>query len=391
MIASTPRVTATHPSLPAVFLLGICALLNLYSPQPILPALAHWGGVTVGSAGLTISATTLGVALTAPLAGSLSDRLGRKRLIVWAITLMVACTLCCVLSTSFHQLLLWRFLQGLTIPFVFAVTLAYISEESSAGSRALVNSVYVAGTAFGGFLGRFVAGTTLEVVANWRYTFVALAVVELVVLCGTLFLLKKEANFTPSRSLLAGISGAWRHLGDMRLLLSFGVGFLLLFQQVGSFTYASIALLHAPYNLPPPAVGAVFLVFLLPVITTPLAGKINAAKGPLFTYLLFSTAGAAGLAITLLGNVWCVLVGMALSCISIFAGQSASTSFISSHCQHDRSSAIGLYLSGYYLGGAAGAIVPARLYAHSGWPGCVVLLVALAAVSCVFACIAWRK
>lgn len=57
----------------AVFLLGLCALLNIYSTQPLLAELAAVFQVPVDRATWTITATTLGVAVAAPFAGSISD------------------------------------------------------------------------------------------------------------------------------------------------------------------------------------------------------------------------------------------------------------------------------------------------------------------------------
>lgn len=58
----------TAPAKCAVFLLGVCALLNIYSTQPLLPVLSRDLHVPLGQSTWTISATTLGVAVMAPLA-----------------------------------------------------------------------------------------------------------------------------------------------------------------------------------------------------------------------------------------------------------------------------------------------------------------------------------
>lgn len=85
----------------AVVLLGMSALLNLYSTQPVLVDIADWAHITSTDAAWTISTSTLGVAVTAPFAGFISDRLGRKRIILIAFALMSAMTFACLLAPNF--------------------------------------------------------------------------------------------------------------------------------------------------------------------------------------------------------------------------------------------------------------------------------------------------
>ena len=51
-----------------------------------------------------------------------------------------------------------RTAQGLAIPFVFAVAVAYVAEEVAGSRAAAVNGLYVSGTAFGGFVTRISLG-----------------------------------------------------------------------------------------------------------------------------------------------------------------------------------------------------------------------------------------
>ena len=113
----------------AVFLLGMCALISVYSTQPVLAQIARWAAVPEAEAAWTVSATTLGVAVHGalrrrrvrsrrPQAGDARRDRGaadRDRALLGA--------------GSFGALLAFRFLQGLATPFVFAVAVAYIGDE----------------------------------------------------------------------------------------------------------------------------------------------------------------------------------------------------------------------------------------------------------------------
>src|ERR1051325_3966940 len=113
----------------AVALAGFCVFLNLYAPQSVLPVLAREFGASAGTASQTITASTLAVALIAPFAGTFADVVGRKRVIV-------------ALASGIDALLFWRFVQGLVLPPIFAVMVAYVAEEGPAGEAVAVTGIY---------------------------------------------------------------------------------------------------------------------------------------------------------------------------------------------------------------------------------------------------------
>jgi MFS family permease len=97
----------------AAGLAGYCAFINLYSPQSILPLLSEEFGVGAAEISTIITVSTLAVALTAPFTGTVADVLGRKRVIVAAMFVMVIPTVMAGLSTSLSALIFWRAVQGL--------------------------------------------------------------------------------------------------------------------------------------------------------------------------------------------------------------------------------------------------------------------------------------
>src|SRR5271165_5671083 len=100
----------------AVTLCGLCAFLELYCTQPLLPLLTRLFHVSKTGAGMTVSAATLGVALSAPIFGALAERLPRKRVIVGSLVGIAVPTLLSATSTSLSQLIFWRFLEGMAVP-----------------------------------------------------------------------------------------------------------------------------------------------------------------------------------------------------------------------------------------------------------------------------------
>ena len=128
--------------------------------------------------GMTVSAATLGVAISAPIFGALTERLPRKRVIVASLIGISVPTLLAATSTSLAQLIFWRFLQGITVPGVIAVLVTYIGEEWPPERVALIMSFYVSGTALGGFVGRISAGILADRF-SWRVSFLVLGTLAL--------------------------------------------------------------------------------------------------------------------------------------------------------------------------------------------------------------------
>src|ERR1700728_879467 len=151
----------------AVVTAAFAAFINLYSPQALLPELAREFGAGAGQISGLITATTGAIALTAPFTGALADVIGRKRLITAAIFAVVVPTLILTLASSVPQLVFWRFVQGLLLPPIFTVVIAYVGDEWPPGDVARVPGLYVAGSSFGGFCGRFMTGAVADLY-GWR-------------------------------------------------------------------------------------------------------------------------------------------------------------------------------------------------------------------------------
>ena len=360
----------------AMVLAGACTFINVYCTQPLLPILSRTYKASAAAVSLTVSATTFGVALAAPLVGLVAESIGRKRVIVPALFGLSLPTLLAATSTSLQMLIFWRFVQGLFVPGIIAVMMAYINEEWEGRGTGLAMSAYVSGTVLGGFSGRFITGF-VTTYWHWRMTFVVLGVVNLIGAVGVRRWLPKARRFIPAHHLKASIGDALRHLRNPRLLANFGMGFTVLFGLAATFTYVNFYLAAPPYRLDAAQLGSVFLVYLLGVLVTPMAGRYLDRHGFRKTAALALSVSLAGLALTLAHSLWLIIAGLALFSSGIFITQASATVQTGTVAGRARSSAAGLYITFYYLGGSFGATIPAWFWARGGWLW-VVAVIALA-------------
>lgn len=358
---------------------GGLSFINLYTPQAILPDIARDFDVGVMQAGLTMTAPLLAVACVAPFVGSISDRLGRKRLIVTAAFLLVVPTLLVATAPGLHAMVLWRFLQGLLVPFIFTVCIAYIGDECQGAAGIRAAGIYAIGTIIGGFSGRLLAGLFAEH-GGWRMGFVAIAACSLASAVFIALVLPRERRFVPLRGGLHATFGTYiEHLRTPRLLATCAIGFGMLFTNVAAFTYVNFYLAAPPFLLSPAELGLVFAVYLLGAVTTAVASRVAVRIGRRWTLGLAAALAAGGLLLTLAPVLSLVIAGLAGMSGGLFVVQALSLGFIATTTRRAKSTAVGLYVTSYYIGGALGGLLPGGLWSHAGWAGVVALLVAVQA------------
>jgi YNFM family putative membrane transporter len=374
----------------AIGIPGFCVFVNLYSPQSILPLLAQEFAATPADVSLTMTATALAIALTAPFSGALADVLGRKRVIVAAMLLLTIPTAMLAFAPSLPTLIAWRFAQGLVLPPIFTVVVAYIGEEWPASEATGVTGVYMAATSVGGFCGRFFSGLLADTI-GWRNGFLTIAAMTFVAGLAVAAILPRERNFVRSEGVLASARQMLGHLRNPRLLAIYAVGFGTLFNFVALFTYVAFVLAAAPFNLPPTLLGAIFVTYLVGAVLVLWLGRAVARFGRRTLILGTIAVWACGALVMLGPYLWMIVGGLAIAAGCGFITQATSTAAVAITAQSGRTSAIGLYATCFYVGGACGAILPGLAWSAGGWPACVAMVIAVQAFMASVVALAWRN
>ncbi len=375
--------------LTALFIMGFGTFLNVYATQPLLPRFRELFHASELWVSLTVSGPVLAVALAAPLVGVVADTLGRKRVIVAAMLGLVLPTVLAATAANLGQLIVWRFLQGLLVPGIIAVAMAYISEESPKHLTGSTMATYVSGTVVGGFTGRFTAGVVVSH-WGWQAVFIVLGAGTLVLALATWWLLPRSTRFVPQNNAAASLRSMRSHARNPRLLATYAAGFNVLFSLVAVFTYVNFYLADPPFLLGPAALASIFGVYLIGGAVTPGAGWALDRFGFRRTLMAAAAIAACGALLTLVPRVPVVIVGLVLGATGAFACQSAASSHVGRAAAQAKSSATGLYVSCYYFGGFAGSIMPGFLWRQAGWAGCVAIVVCMQAITVWIANKFWR-
>jgi len=374
----------------AVAAAGFCAFLNLYSPQALLPVLAREFGVGPAEISAIMTASALAIALSAPFTGAVADVLGRKRVIAVAMLAVTVPMAGAAFASDVPALIGWRFLQGLLLPPIFAVTVAYIGDEWPPAEVAAAAGIYITGSSLGGFCGRFVPGVLGDLI-GWRGAFFSLACLSLAGALIVIALLPAEKNFMRSGGMGASARQMLDHLRNPQLLTTYAIGFGVLFNFIAVFTYVSFHLAAEPYRFSSTLLGTIFITYLVGAVLAPMTGWMIARLGRRAFMLAAIAAWACGALITLVPSIAAIVTGLILCAGCGMLCQTVSTSYVTSIAKKGRSSAVGLYVTSFYTGGSVGAFLPGLAWRSGGWPACIIMVVAMLAVMALIAALAWRR
>jgi YNFM family putative membrane transporter len=361
----------------------IAAYADMYLTQPILPLLSDEFGVSPARAGLSVSAVVLAIALASFAHGPLSDVLGRRRVMAGSLALLALPTLGCAAAPTFGALLALRAAQGLLVPGMTAVSVAYAGDVFPLRRIPAVVGGVIAASVAGGLAGRLFSGLVADAY-GWRAACVAAAGWTLLAALAVAAAPRGPAPPREAGALRRALGGMFGHLAEPRLAGAFLVGFSLFFGWIAIFTYLPYHLAAPPYRLSTAGISWVFAVYLAGVVVSPIAGRLAGHVSPRAIIGVGLAVAAASSAATLARPLWAIVLALVLFTVGMFTAQAVAPAFVNASARAAKGGASALYLASYYVGGALGSAVPGLALARWGWPGvvgcsCASLAVALVA------------
>lgn len=377
--------SAYHRLTLAMLFAGFSTFSLLYSVQPLLPEFARDFHLTAEAASLAVSLATGPLAIAILFAGLVSDRIGRRPIMVWAMYGAGILTLATAIAPGWNAILLFRLLTGLALAGVPAVAMAYVAEEVDAGSVGSAMGLYIGGSAIGGMAGRLGVSLVTDI-AGWHWALAVDGAIGIAMAEGFRRLAPASRAFVAQRgsigSLARGAAGLFR---DAALPLLYAEAFLLMGVFVTVYNYAGFRLMAPPYDLGQAQVGAIFLMYILGSISSAWFGGLAGRRGRRRIFWLPIVVLILGIAATAMTPLWLIVLGIALVTIGFFGAHSIASAWVGRRAASNRGQGAALYLFFYYLGssvlGSAGGIA----WTRAGWLGVALFCVALAVASIVLA------
>lgn len=360
---------------------AVATFAQLWSVQPILPAIATGFDASAGQAALAVSLATGGLAGFTLIWSGAADRVGRARVI--AISLLLATVLGAVVpfSTELWMLLLLRTLQGAALGGVSAAAVAYLAEEIHPADAPKATGLYIAGNPLGGMGGRLLAGFAAEH-GGWQWGVAANTVLGLVALLVFVLVLPRRESGAPVRrtgsddglGMGARLKAAMTTRG---LVPMYAQALLLMGAFMAVYNVLGFRLTDQPFGLSQAVASLLFLSYTAGMIGSAMAGSATlrwGRYGVLTTATLLLLVGLGGLFTT---SVLLLLGALLLLTFAFFCAHATASAWVGSHAVTGRAQATALYTLAYYLGASLFGWLGGVVYDAVGWNGTVALALTL--------------
>nr|WP_083851418.1 MULTISPECIES: MFS transporter [unclassified Kurthia] len=158
----------------ALFLLMFIMFITMSSIGliiPIMPAYLKTFGAAGQVLGFLIAIIAFAQFIFSPLAGNLSDRIGRKKLIVFGLVMTGIAQIGFALSGHLVELFLWRFLTGVGSAFIMPSVMAYAADITTLEERGKAMGLIGAAISFGFMIGPGIGGALSNVNIHFPFYF----------------------------------------------------------------------------------------------------------------------------------------------------------------------------------------------------------------------------
>jgi predicted MFS family arabinose efflux permease len=235
---------------------------------PLLPLIAQDMGTTPGHAGIIVTTYSLAAAAFALFAGPLSDRVGRKKVLVSGLTLFTIASFLTYHVSSFSALVILRALTGLAAGTLSTCALSFAGDYYPYEQRGRAMGILSMGY-FVAFVIGVPAGALAASRLGWHWVFGCFSAAAALMLAITLGLLPRDTKHAQPRS----HPGAFRdHFHKRDRLAGVVAAFLTSGGIVGFLTYVG-AWLKTSFDMGVDRIGLLFMVSgLAAVLASPVSG-----------------------------------------------------------------------------------------------------------------------
>ena len=362
--------------------LSTFALMNCV--QPLMPLFTQAFAISPAQASLSLSINIGVLALLMPFASLLSERFGRKPVLVGSLLTSGIICIASATADSWNTFLVYRALQGAAFSGVPAIAMAYIAEEIASSDSGYAAGVYVSGAAIGGMSGRVLAGFVADA-WGWRVSLVAIGVLGVVSALLFSYLLPRSRHFAPLRSSYRLLLANYRqHMGNRALQRAYITAFLMMGSLVMVYNFLGFRLTEAPFDLSQTVAGSLFLTYLAGIYASTSAGKLADRHGPKRVTLGSLGLCALGAVLMMTPYLPVIVAGLVAFTVGYFATHSVANGSVSRQAGSGKSQASTLYFIAYYVGGAVLGWAGGVAWFHFGWLGVTGLLAAAIALTFAF-------
>jgi predicted MFS family arabinose efflux permease len=354
---------------------------NLYYNQPILPKIGAELGLTSEQLGAVPAAGQIGYAVALLFLSPLGDTLPRRRLIAILSVMLVLSSFVAFTASSLVALVVACFAIGLSAN-ITQQLIPFAASLSTPETKGKVIGTLMTGLTVGILLSRTLSGFIGEQF-GWRAVFMMSASIAMVfgVLLYAFLPTNTPTTKIPYLKLVASMATLIKQHATLRTSALTGALWFASFNAL----WATLALhvSESPFNYNAQQAGMFGVIALAGVIGAKVSGSLVSKFGSrnmISMALVIITAGfvISGLfADTLAG----LIVGIILIDLGVFSAQVSNQVRVFSIDPQAQSRINGIYMLGYYLGGAFGSFLGIQAFERADWMGVVGFSIAVVILS----------
>jgi DHA1 family bicyclomycin/chloramphenicol resistance-like MFS transporter len=195
--------TSPNKNFHLILILGLLTAIGPFSIDMYLPAfpdIAKGLNTSIAQVTLSLSSFFIGISAGQLLYGPLLERYGRKKPLYVGICIYILASLGCSMATSIHALIILRLLQALGGCVGMVAARAMVRDLFEVKENARIFSTLMLVVAISPIIAPTLGGY-ITAVLGWRFVFIMLMIVGLVILAGVYFLLPESKQPDPNFSL----------------------------------------------------------------------------------------------------------------------------------------------------------------------------------------------
>ncbi|MEB3101934.1 multidrug effflux MFS transporter [Ferviditalea candida] len=288
--------------------------VDMYLPS--LPILAKDLGAGTSLAQLSLTACLLGIAIGQLLAGSLSDRMGRRQPLLSSLIIYVLATILCAESTSIWMFIIFRFIQGISGAAGIVISRAIVRDLYSGTELTRMYATLMLVTGAAPILAPVAGGFILKL-TSWRGVFMVLSMLGLLMFAGVWF---RVSETLAAKDRLAGgakaVLNTYKELLVNRNFMGFILTQAIAYSALFAYISGSPFILQEIYGASPQLFSMFFAMnglglILFSQITGRLVRKIP-ERGLLTVGLVLAVIGGVALLSVILAGIGLIGVLAAL-------------------------------------------------------------------------------
>lgn len=237
--------SATARLIGHISLIGFATALSSRAVDPIVPPIAASLATDVGRIALLSTAFALPFALVQPILGPVADAIGKLRMMMICLVVIIISSFVAAMATSYSVLLVARIVCGMASGGVFPVGMAIVGDLVPISQRQVALGRWLSLVIAGNLLGAAFAGVVADLL-GWRAVFYAVGLLGVAAFINALVNLRGAANSPRGElSLRAMLSGYMAVIANPRAKFCFLAVFLEGVAVFGLFPYIAVLLLAA--------------------------------------------------------------------------------------------------------------------------------------------------